>query len=219
MTIKYNSSNNARISVCSLAFTLIWLLLVANPTLCLSANPSISFSIDDILEKTEKEYGEKGARRLQEWRKFIIENRDKTDSKKVESVNRFINTITSKLDSEQWNREDYWATPYQFIASGGGDCEDFSIAKYFTLRMMGVTVDRTRIAYVNVEGKNEPHMVLFYFPKDDQPPLVLDNLEKNIMSLDSRTDMELIYSADEDNVWVNKDGNLFFWAGKKFNAT
>ena len=79
---------------------------------------------------------------------------------------------------------------------------------------MGITVDRIRIAYVNVESKKEPHMVLFYFPEDYHSPLVLDNLEKDIVLLASRSDMELIYSADEDNVWVNKDGDLFFWAGK-----
>lgn len=171
------------------------------------ALPPFSFP-GEILEKTENEYGREAAVRLKKWEKFIIENQSKPTSKKIESVNRFVNTIAFAEDADHWLKEDYWATPYQFIASGGGDCEDYAIAKYFTLRVLGIAADQMSIAYVNVRDKKEPHMVMFYFPEAGQSPFVLDNLDKKITLLNLKSDIELIYSANENNVWVNKEGKL-----------
>ena len=40
-------------------------------------------------------------------------------------------------DTEIWGEPDYWATVLETLGRGAGDCEDFSIAKYVTLKAMG----------------------------------------------------------------------------------
>ena len=52
-------------------------------------------------------------------------------------------------DDQHWHQADYWATPIETLASNGGDCEDFSIAKYFTLRELGVAEQCLRLTNVN----------------------------------------------------------------------
>jgi len=63
------------------------------------------------------------------------------------------------------------------LASNGADCEDFSIAKYFALKELGVPIQRLRITYVKAVRLNQAHMVLAYYPEPDAVPLILDNLE------------------------------------------
>ena len=85
-------------------------------------------------------------------------------------------------DIQHWGKTDYWATPVEFLSTNGGDCEDYSIAKYFTLRTLGVADDKLRITYVKeLVQYNEAHMVLAYFPNADDEPLVLDNINKTIL--------------------------------------
>ena len=55
---------------------------------------------------------------------------------------RFIDDII------HWNKVDYWATPIEFLASHGGDCEDFAIAKYFTLIQLGIPEEQLTLTYV-----------------------------------------------------------------------
>ena len=45
---------------------------------------------------------------------------------------------------------DYWATPVESLRKGEADCEDYAIAKYFTLRQLGVADDKLRITYYKV---------------------------------------------------------------------
>ncbi|WP_197479414.1 transglutaminase-like cysteine peptidase, partial [Oleiphilus sp. HI0132] len=81
-----------------------------------------------------------------------------------------------------------WATPLEFLATNAGDCEDFSIAKYFTLREMGIPDDMIKITYVKALELNQAHMVLAYYPTPDAEPLILDNLINEIKPAGQRTD-------------------------------
>ncbi len=60
-----------------------------------------------------------------------------TDRQKLEKVNQFFNQMRFIDDIKLWRKKDYWATPLKFFRRGGGDCEDFSISKYFTLLELG----------------------------------------------------------------------------------
>ncbi|HRZ78172.1 MAG TPA: transglutaminase-like cysteine peptidase, partial [Bacteroidales bacterium] len=85
-------------------------------------------------------------------------------------------------DAELYGVADYWATPTEFIARGAGDCEDFAIAKYATLKAMGMDVAKLRITYVKSLTLDQAHMVLAYYPTPDAEPLILDNLNRLIKS-------------------------------------
>ena len=90
------------------------------------------------------------------------------------------------------------------LASNGGDCEDFSIAKYFTLREMGIPAERLRLTYVKALKLNQAHMVLTYFPTADADPLVLDNLVGEINSASDRDDLLPVYSFNGKGLWLAK---------------
>ena len=56
------------------------------------------------------------------------------DAARLDGVNRFFNRrIAFRDDLQVWHVEDYWASPLETLQQGMGDCEDFAIAKYFSL--------------------------------------------------------------------------------------
>ncbi len=98
--------------------------------------------------------------------------------------------------------EDYWATPVEMLASNGGDCEDFSIAKYFSLKELGVPPGSLRITYVRALKFNEAHMVLAYYPTPDADPFILDNLTGKLVRASERDDLEPVYSFNDEDLWT-----------------
>ena len=128
-----------------------------------------------------------------------------TERQKLELVNDFMNRTPFKTDQEHWGKEDYWAMPIEFLLTNGGDCEDFAIAKYFTLRALGVPEEKLQITYVKeVNLFNEAHMVLAYFPSPDAEPLILDNVNKSIQPASIRTDLAPVYSFNGSGLWLAK---------------
>ena len=97
-----------------------------------------------------------------------------------------LNRVPFVDDAVHWREEDYWATPAESIGSNGADCEDFSIAKYFLLKELGVPIARLRLTYVKSLKLNQAHMVLAYYARPDAEPLVLDNLEDAVRPASQR---------------------------------
>ena len=83
--------------------------------------------------------------------------------------------------------------------------EDFAIAKYLTLREIGVPAERMRITYVRAMTLNQAHMVLTYYSRPDAEPLVLDNLQSSIKPASQRQDLVPVYSFNGDNLWLAKE--------------
>jgi predicted transglutaminase-like cysteine proteinase len=105
---------------------------------------------------------------------------------------------------EVWGQEDYWATPVEFLIKGTGDCEDFAIAKYFTLKAMGLSDDKLKITYVKAIQYNIHHMVLTYYSSPDAEPLVLDNIIDSINPASKRTDLFPIFNFNGSGLWLAK---------------
>lgn len=124
----------------------------------------------------------------------------------LQTVNAFFNRLPYQTDAAHWGSEDYWATPAEMSASNGGDCEDYSIAKYFLLREMGVPVERLRITYVKAVRLNQAHMVLTYYASPGAEPLILDNLEGGVRPASERADLVPVYSFNDDDVVLVRDG-------------
>lgn len=120
-------------------------------------------------------------------------------------VNAFFNRVPFLSDSAHWGTEDYWASPAEMFASHGGDCEDYSIAKYFLLKEFGVPVERLRITYVKATRINQAHMVLAYYSAPGAEPLILDNLENSVRPASERPDLVPVYSFNDDDVVLVRD--------------
>ena len=108
-------------------------------------------------------------------------------------------------DADHWWRTDYWATPAEFIASGGGDCEDFAIAKFFSLKSLGISSDKLALNYVFASRLNQSHLVLAYYPLPGKEPWILDNLMDAIKPASQRTDLVPIYSFNANTLWESKE--------------
>jgi predicted transglutaminase-like cysteine proteinase len=124
-------------------------------------------------------------------------------SQKLETVNNFFNErVLYQRDAEAWGKNDYWATLGETLTKGAGDCEDFAIAKYYTLQKLGIEQSHLRMVYVKSSQFPEPHMVLSYADKRGSDPLILDNIEKSISRLSSRTDLFQVYSFNDAGVYL-----------------
>ncbi len=163
-----------------------------------------SFVISErTLRRAEDQYGSAARRRLLAWQD-LMQSQGGDDLTKLEKVNRFFNKIPFLNDITHWGLEDYWATPTEFLASNGGDCEEFAIAKYFTLIGLGVAEKQLTLTYVKALRLNQTHLVLTYTPTPGTEPLILDNLIEIIEPASKRTDLFPVYSFNATGLWAAK---------------
>jgi len=119
-----------------------------------------------------------------------------SDMKKLNQINTWVNYIKYKSDKKVYGVNDYWATLYEFVGKGMGDCEDYTIAKYYLLKELGIDPKRLKFTYVvykNRRGKKISHMVLVYLkvpkPKKKSDLLILGNNNRLILPATKRKDI------------------------------
>ena len=178
-----------------------------------------SFVDDAMLGELKSKYGQRAYDRGVQLKDLIAELKNANTRTKLTRVNDFFNNYSYRTDQELWKQKDYWATPIEFLGSQGGDCEDFSIAKYFTLKLMGVNEEKLNLTYVKALNYNVHHMVLTYFSTPEAEPLVLDNLDTNIKSASQRKDLIPIYSFNGTGLWLAKQRGKGRLAGSSSRLT
>lgn len=165
---------------------------------------SINFD-DQVLEKIEKKYGTRAKLSASNWRR-LLNNRSQNNN--VEDVlfeiNNFFNEIPYYTDLEHWGKPDYWATPVEMLGTNGGDCEDYVIAKYFSLRALGIPDSKLRMMFVTALRQNQAHMVLAYYPEPNAIPLILDNINPRILPANERRDLRPVYSFNGEGLYKAK---------------
>lgn len=157
-----------------------------------------------LFEQVEKEYDADARERVEQWQSLVIGEQNSTEQDKLHLVNQFFNRIRFVDDIRVWKQKDYWATPVEFLGKNAGDCEDFTIAKYFTLRALGIPEEKLRFMYVRALRIKQSHMVLAYFEDPEAMPLILDNINKKILPANYRKDLQPIYSFNGDGLWAAK---------------
>ena len=187
----------------------LWQLVLASLALVLLWGAQVGaerFGLtEQVLTRVAEVYGYRAQGRLLDWQELVDAYRNEDEATKLEAVNHFFNQVRYRSDASHWGQRDYWATPVELLASNGGDCEDYSIAKYFTLREMGVSAERMRITYVKALELNIAHMVLAYYATPDAEPLVLDNLIDDIKPASRRKDLQPVYSFNGEGLWLAKE--------------
>ena len=152
----------------------------------------------------KRQYGDAAERRVRNWENLVDQLQGVPEKQQLNRVHRFFNQVRFLDDQMHWRRGDYWATPIELLATNGGDCEDFAIAKYFTLKQLGLPVSKMRLTYVKAIELNQAHMVLTYYKEQGEPPLVLDNLTNEILPANKRRDLVPVYSFNGDGLWKAK---------------
>ncbi|GAA3526258.1 transglutaminase-like cysteine peptidase [Zobellella aerophila] len=165
-------------------------------------------SEDDAMVAAVREfYGERAGQRARAWRQLVREGQESGWSEKevLSRVNSFFNRYHFIDDIKLWGKDDYWATPLEMLGAAGGDCEDFSVAKYFSLLELGIADETLRLVYVKALRLNQFHMVVAYYPTPSSVPLILDNLENTIRPATQRTDLVPVYSFNGQHLWLMKE--------------
>lgn len=166
------------------------------------------FPVDKVLQAAQQRYGASAVQAVRDWSNVLGLFRGGSEMQRLKDVNEFFNRRIKFVDDQKnWGENDYWATPIESLSKGAGDCEDYAIAKYFTLKFVGVPVAKMRITYVRAiiggAGSNisQAHMVLTYYPTPDAEPLVLDNLVGEIRPASRRSDLQPIFSFNSEGVY------------------
>lgn len=132
------------------------------------------------------------------------------EDEKLKVINTFFNrTVQFRDDRDAWGAVDYWASPLELLNKGQGDCEDYAIAKYFSLISLGVSPAKMRMVYVRAQlgGGVQAHMVLAYYPEPTAEPLILDNLITDIRPASRRPDLAPVFSFNAEGLWQGVGGS------------
>lgn len=193
--------------------TLINTLLFVFVTL-LCADSSEQLNEKKIVSALQLNYGDRAALRGKAWFRTMASSSSLSESEKLEKVNNFFNLLRFVDDKKLWGLSNYWATPIEFIGVNGGDCEDFAIAKYFTLLALGIADQKMRLTMVKALKLNQYHMVVAYYETPGSVPLILDNLVGKIKPATQRKDLLPIYSFNGKQLWLNKEKGQGVVAGE-----
>jgi len=184
-----------------------------------------AYDIDTLQRQLVARFGLAQVTLLRHWQTTIVESRSEPEKEKLAKTNTLFNSAIEFADDILiWNQSDYWATPLETMGRGQGDCEDFAIAKYYSLRYSGIPTSKLRLVYVKATltraiGPYRPpadfrgnsftqaHMVLAYYATPNAEPLVLDNLIAEFKPASQRRDLQPIFSFNGDAVWNGVAGN------------
>jgi predicted transglutaminase-like cysteine proteinase len=127
------------------------------------------------------------------------------DEARLDAINAWFNRrVIFRTDDAAQGEADHWASPLETLQSGHGDCEDYAIAKYFSLIAVGTPVVRLRLVYVRaqVAGNDaQAHMVLAYYAQPNAEPLILDNLVTSVRPASRRPDLTPVFSFNSEGLW------------------
>lgn len=137
-----------------------------------------------------------------EWLSFLEAQRGLTRRAQLDAVNQWANTKPYVEDWVNWHVADYWETPGEFIAKGG-DCEDFAIAKYFSLIRLGFPAGDLRIVVVADSTTHGFHAVLA--ARLDGTVWLMDNFLPAVVAMESQPQYTAVYSLNQQGWWLHSN--------------
>ncbi len=135
------------------------------------------------------------------WQAFIDQHRGQDPIRQLDAVNSFMNKTRYIVDPINWGVKDYWATPGQFMAKYG-DCEDYAIAKYLTLKRLGFDASKMRIVVLHDLNLRVAHAVLAVYTGGDI--IILDNQIKKMVEANVIRHYKPIFSINEEAWWLHR---------------
>lgn len=167
------------------------------------------FNFEQLQQTAAKRFGPQAAAAIRDWQGALEDLRKSSEREKLQFINAYFNGRVRWIDDQiTWGVVDYWATPLETLGRGQGDCEDYVIAKYFSLKDLGVPVSKLRLTYakLRIGGPastiTQAHMVLAYYSSPDAEPLILDNLISEIRPASRRSDLAPVFSFNTEGLWM-----------------
>ena len=152
------------------------------------------------IAKEQKTYAASSSKAVKAWQAMIRNQKGARQIDQLKTVNNFINQWRYRTDSYNYKTSDYWASPAEFF-SRSGDCEDYAIAKYVTLRQMGFSADQLRLVVVKDVKRGLAHAVLAAYVDGDV--FILDNVTSEVRSQAAVTEYAPYYSVNEQARWAH----------------
>lgn len=137
----------------------------------------------------------------QKWQQLIAGLRGKSAKAQLRAVNKYANKARYVQDPINWGVKDYWESPGQFF-SKFGDCEDYAIVKFITLRQLGFGNDKLRIVVVQDLDLRIAHAILAVYLKGKT--YVLDNQMTMVVEDRRIRHYKPIFSLNEDAWWRHR---------------
>jgi predicted transglutaminase-like cysteine proteinase len=138
-----------------------------------------------------------------DWITFLKQVKEKSLLDQVRLINARMNKAKYVMDNDNWGVSDYWETPYEFMARFG-DCEDYAIMKYLSLRFLGWDQQDLRVVAVKDLNLKVGHAILVVYMQNkagERIPLVLDNQIQNVVKADSIRHYQPVFSINEKTWW------------------
>lgn len=170
---------------------------------CLLLGVPRAWDVERVMEVAQQR-GPRVAQLAQQLRALIDKAGPLDTQAKLSLINSFFNQRVSYAeDLEVWGVIDYWASPLETLEKGRGDCEDYAIAKYFSLLAAGVPGEQLRMVYVRaqLQGRSVAHMVLAHYASPDAEPSILDNLQTELRPASARRDLQPVFSFNAEGLW------------------
>lgn len=134
------------------------------------------------------------------WHRLIGEAMPLPAAQKVAFVNSYFNRWPYRLDKDLYGVSEYWASPVEFLGHSG-DCEDYSIAKFFALRQLGLNNGQLRIIILLDSQRGVGHAVLALYY--DREIYILDSLRDEVLPHWRYEHYKPQYSMNETTRWTH----------------
>lgn len=144
------------------------------------------------------------------WQSMIKSNIGNEPMVQLRAVNRFANRWPSRTDEQNYLAMDYWASPLSFLKHSG-DCEDYAIIKYVSLRQLGFDAEQLRLVVVKDVLRDTAHAVLAV--NIDQQVFILDNLFQAVLPQERVSQYMPYYSVNENARFSHLTSNGLMMAG------
>lgn len=135
-----------------------------------------------------------------EWKTLLRSLSERSLGEQMNIINTWANSHPYIVDQINWGVEDYWETPYEFMEMSG-NCKDYAIAKYYSLKALGVPVEDMRVIVLedlNLGGVI--HAVLGVYV--DKELLILDNQNSRVIPAVKIYHYRPIYGINEEAWWA-----------------
>lgn len=181
----------------------VWLLVLA--LLC-PGMPSQAWDAERMLA-TARKLSPRATTSVQALQPLLTQGLGQNELAQLQAINQFFNQrVLFRDDTEVWSEIDHWASPLETLDKGQGDCEDYAIAKYFSLLAMGMPTSKLRLVYVRAQiggpnGAVQAHMVLAYYAAAGAEPMILDNLITEVRPASRRPDLVPVFSFNSEGLW------------------
>lgn len=140
------------------------------------------------------------------WADIVRRAQTRNIGRQIVLVNQLVNRmLTYREDIDLRRQAEHWASPTETLSRRAGDCEDYAILKYWSLRQLGFKDKDLRIVALRDRAARQYHAVLAVHHQGDW--LILDNRFSRVRLQRDLPHYQPLYSVNRLNQWSHVKTN------------